>query len=83
MKKSKTLSYVLGLAALAATVVGYNASATLSIDLGTVTGGAFVAGDSSSSPYLHANIVNGTLGANSGVYVTMTAPGLGFAGSGS
>jgi hypothetical protein len=37
---------------------------------------------SNSNPYLHAAITDTTLSGNSGVSITLTAPGLGFAGSG-
>jgi VPDSG-CTERM motif len=67
-----------------ATVVVIGASRSVSanqvtIDMGTVTGGGFPSGDSSAKPYLVATITDLTGG---GVSMTLTAPGLGFAGSG-
>jgi hypothetical protein len=72
---------VLALAVLAS---GYNSASasSVSINLGSVIGpGSFPSGDSSSKPYLNATIVDGTNGGNSGVFLTMSTPGLGFAGS--
>lgn len=69
------------LAAVAAMALGYNARA-VTINMDTVLAGGFPSGDLSSKPYLRADIVDGTLGGNAGVYLTMSCPGMGFAGSG-
>jgi hypothetical protein len=52
------------------------------INLDTVINGSFKSGDLSSSPYLTAAITDGTHQSVNGVFLTMSAPGLGFAGSG-
>ena len=66
----------LALALVVAMAVPSGARADLTIDMGTIlSGGPFPSGDGSSSPYLIATIVNGTHGTDSGVYLTMSAPG--------
>jgi hypothetical protein len=52
-----------------------------SIDLSTVLSGKFTSGDESSAPYLTSTITDGTFNGASGVFLTLSAPGLGFAGS--
>ena len=79
---TRTFSKLAGLALVVAMAVPSPARADLSINMGTVLSGSFTSGDMSSSPYLNATIVNGANNGVSGVYLTMSAPGLGFAGSG-
>lgn len=77
------ISRLTGLAAIAAIVLASVASAnSITIDMGTVVSGTFPTGDQSSKPYLVATITDGTNNGHSGVFLTMSAPGLGFAGSG-
>jgi len=83
MQKQAGSWRVAWLTAIAIMAVGYGASAAVvTMNLGTVTDGGFPSGDRSSSPYLNATITDGTDNGSTGVYLKMSCPGLGFAGSG-
>jgi hypothetical protein len=78
----RNIAKIMVVFAVALMAVGASAS-SIGIDLNQVIGGGFVSGDlSNSNPYLHAAITDTISGGNAGVSLTLTAPGLGFAGSG-
>jgi hypothetical protein len=83
MKNRRTFSRLGWLAVLVAMGAPYTALADqITMDLTTAIQGGFKSGDDSSSPYLTATVSDGTNNGNSGVFLTLKAPGLGFAGSG-
>ncbi len=69
------LALLPAVAALA--LAGSAAAGTVTIDMNAVPAGGFPAGDGSSAPYLTATITDGTYNSESGVYLTLAAPGLG------
>ena len=79
---SLKVASIVGGAALLAATVGSAGASVIRMDLGTVLSGSFTAGDGSSSPYLVATVADTTYQGHSGVDLTLSCPGLGFAGSG-
>src|SRR6266700_1931474 len=79
MKLTSKYSKVAWFAAFAAMAVGYNATAnTIQMDVSTIIDGSFVSGDGSSKPYLTGVFED----VSGGVQMTLSAQGLGYAGSG-